>query len=90
MREFGRRGSKYAQAECDYRMALSAEILRRRDAGMPVTIISDVCRGLPSIARLRLQKDIAEAEYKAATEAINVQKVQIRVLENQIDREFRG
>lgn len=90
LREYGRRGAKYAQAECDYRIALSSEYLRKRDEGMPVTIISDVCRGLPSLAKLRLQRDIAEVEYKAASEAINAFKLQIRILESQIEREHRG
>lgn len=55
-----------------------------------MTILSDVCRGLPLIAKLRLHRDIAEAEYKAAQEAIQVYKLQIRLLEAQIDREYRG
>ena len=88
--EFGRRGRAYAQAEHDYRTALSSEIAKERADGTPVSIINDLCRGKPHIAKQRLERDISEVVYKAAGEAINSYKLQIRVLEGQIDREWRG
>lgn len=86
--QFGVRGRIYAQAEHDYRVALSKKILLARDKGTPVTIISDVCRGDPEIAKLRLEKDTAKACYDAAKEAINGYKLQIRILDAQIEREW--
>lgn len=86
--QLGIRGRTFAQAECDYRIALSKRILEHRADGMPVTIISDVCRGEPEIARLRLERDIAEAVYKSALEAIQSYKLQIRILDAQIEREW--
>jgi Na+/phosphate symporter len=86
--EFRKRGESYAQARRDYQVALSKEILSQRDKGTPVTIIGDICRGMSAIADLRLKKDIAEALYKSAGEAINVKKMIIRVLEEQIKREW--
>jgi len=88
--EFGNRGRTHAKAEQEYRQALAKKILVERDKGTPVTIISDICRGDPEIARLKLERDISEVTYKAAAEAIQVYKIQIRVLENTIDREYRG
>lgn len=90
LKAYRRYGRTYGKAESDYREALTTEMLKKRDEGMPVTILSDVCRGLPLIAKLRLHRDIAKAEYKAAQEAIQVYKLQIRLLEAQIDREYRG
>lgn len=84
------RGKVYADAEQKYRMELSKKILIERDKKTPVTIISDVCRGDNEIAKLKFMRDLAETMYKAALEAINVYKLQIKVLENQIDREYRG
>lgn len=55
---------------------------------MPVTIISDVCRGEPEIAKLRLERDIAETVYKSALEAIQSYKLQIRILDAQVEREW--
>lgn len=81
-------GNLYAQADRDYRVALAQEILLQRNKGTPATIMSDLCRGKPEIADLRLHRDICEANYKANLEAINVWKIQIKVLENQISREW--
>lgn len=86
--QLGKRGRELAQAEHDYRVALAEKILRERDGGMPVTIINDVCRGDRKIAKLKLERDIAQVMYDSALEAINVYKLQTRVLENQIDREW--
>lgn len=86
--QFGVRGRTFAQAEHDYRVALSKRILEHRAEGMPVTIISDVCRGEPEIARLRLERDIAETVYKSALEAIQSYKLQIRILDAQVEREW--
>lgn len=90
LNSLGSRGRAFAQAEHDYRVALAKKTLEERASGMPVTIISDVCRGDGKIAKLRLERDSAEALYKSNLEAINLYKLQIKVLESQIDREYRG
>lgn len=90
LRALSSRGKGYAEAERKYRIALNQKILKERDKGTPVTIINDLCRGDYAIAQLRFNRDVAEIQYKAALEAINVYKLTIRVLSEQIDREFRG
>ncbi len=86
--QLGKRGRGYAQADHNYRVALSKKILEERDKGTPVTIISDVCRGDPEIAKLRFERDVAEVVYKSAMEAINVYKLQLKILDAQLDREW--
>ncbi len=81
-------GAKKANTEALYRQELAKEILNRRAEGMPVTIISDVCRGQPRIAKLKTDRDIADSTYQAIIESINSQKLAIRVLEAQIAREW--
>ena len=88
VKELGKRGQRYAQAEHDYKVKLSQQILIERDKGVPVTIISDICRGNKEIAKLRFERDVAEVAYKAAQEAINSYKLQIRILDSQISREW--
>ena len=88
IRELGVRGRAYAQAERDYRVAMSRKILEERDKGTPVTIISDICRGTPEIAKLRFERDCAEVVYKSTMEAINGYKLQIRILDAQVGREW--
>lgn len=87
VRELGIRGRAYAQAEQDYRIALAEKIISERDKGTPATICSDICRGDRRIAKLRFERDVAEVVYKSAMEAINSLKLQIRILDNQIERE---
>lgn len=81
-------GRKYAEAEHDYRIALAKAILEERASGIPVTIIGDVCRGKRDIAKLKLERDIAETLHQANLEAINSYKTHIRVIEAQIAREW--
>lgn len=88
LREFGKRGREYAEAERNYRTALSKKILVERDKGIPVTIINDLCKGSAEIADLRFRRDVAEVLYKSAQEAINIYKLNIRVIEEQINREW--
>lgn len=90
LKQIGVRGRAYAEAERAYRVALAQKILVERDAGTPVTIIGDICRGDQGIANLKLERDICESTYKASLEACNVYKLQLRLLESQVDREFRG
>ena len=82
------RGQKKAQTEHDYRVALSKRLLELRAAGQPVTHLLEIAKGEPEIAGLRLERNIAESLYESAQEAINVQKLKIRVLENQLSREW--
>ncbi|SCH19866.1 Uncharacterised protein [uncultured Clostridium sp.] len=88
IKELRSRGSAYAQAEQDYRVELAKCILLEREKGTPVTIISDVCRGDRTIAGLKFNRDVADVVYKSALEAVNVYKLQIRILDEQIEREW--
>lgn len=90
LKQIRRGGRNYAIAEQRYRTALSKKILEQRADGVPVTVINDICRGSAEVAQLRFERDCADTVYKAALEAINVYKLQIRLLEGQIDREYRG
>ena len=81
-------GNALAVAEKEYKEAVSKEALRLRDEGMAVTMMDKVIYGLPSISLLRYQRDIAEVLYDANKEAINVKKLQIRIIEEQISREW--
>ena len=79
-------GKEYAEAEKAYKVRLTQETLKLRDAGMPVTIIDKVVMGV--VADERCKRDIAESFYKTSQENINAIKLRIRVLDNQINREW--
>lgn len=81
-------GTNYAQAEKDYKILLRQECLKLRDEGMAVGMIDKTCYGIPSVAEARFRRDVAEAVYKANQEAINTLKLQIRIIDSQISREW--
>ena len=83
-----RTGKDYAKAYTDYRIALAKELVRLKDDGMAVTIAYDVARGKPEIAKLKFNEIANEAVYKANLEAINSTKLQIKIIQNQIDKEW--
>lgn len=83
-------GTRYAQAERAYKVKLREEILKLRDEGYAIGIIDKTCYGIPSVADLRYKRDIAEMTYKACQDAIQSIKLQIRILDNQISREYGG
>ena len=82
------KGRVLAEQEGLYRIALAMKIIELRNDGVPVTIINDLARGNKEIAHKRALRDIADAEYQAIIEKINVTKLQCRILENQISREW--
>ena len=82
-------GTDYAEAERDYKITLRQEALKlRAEKGMPVTLIQQVVYGVPEVADKRFNRDVKEAIYQANKEAINSIKLQIRVIENQLQREY--
>lgn len=81
-------GSDYAQAERDYKVLLRQECLKLRDEGMAIGMIDKTCYGIPSVAEARFKRDVAETVYKANLEAINSIKLQMRLIENQLGREW--
>lgn len=83
-------GYKYATAYKNYRIALAKELIRLKDNGMPVTIAYDIARGNEYVAELKFKEISSEAIYKANLEAINAIKLQIKVLENQYDKEYNN
>ena len=82
-------GIKLAEAERDYKVKLRQEALKlRAEKGMAVTLINQIVYGIPEVANLRFERDVAEAMYTANQEFINTTKLQIRILESQLSREY--
>lgn len=81
-------GSEYAEAERNYKVLLRQECLKLRDEGMAIGMIDKTCYGIPSVAEARFKRDVADAVYKANLEAINSIKLQMRLIESQLQREW--
>ena len=82
-------GNSLATAERDYKICLRQEALKlRNEKDMPVTLINQVIYGVPEVAEKRFKRDVAETTYNTNLEHINVTKLKLRLLENQLAREW--
>lgn len=81
-------GDSYAQAERDYQVAKAQTVLKMKDAGASVTEISLSIKGQPEVAEKLFKRDVARVMYEANQEHINTVKLQLRLLDNQIAREW--
>lgn len=81
-------GSEYAKTERDYKILLRQEVLKLRNEGEAIGVIQLTCYGISSVAEARFKRDVAEAIYKANQEAINTLKLEIRLIESQLQREY--
>lgn len=81
-------GTEYAQAERDYKVLLRQECLKLRADGEAIGMIDKTCYGIQVVADARFKRDVAETVYKANLEAINSIKLQLRLIEGQLQREW--
>ncbi len=88
IKELAQNGYDLAQKERDYKIAINQKALELRADDTPVTLINQIIYGYENIAKLRFERDTAEVKYNANQEYINTIKLQIRILENQLNREW--
>lgn len=89
IKSLAKKGQELAETERDYKITLRQEALKlRAEKGMPVTLIQQVVYGVPEVAEKRFKRDVAETMYQTNQEYINTTKLQIRILESQLNREF--
>ena len=88
LEQFKQRGKEYAEAYRNYRVLLAQELLRLKAEGTPVTIAYDIARGKEEVADAKEQEIITESLYKSCQEAINTYKLQIKILQEQINKEW--
>lgn len=88
IRQLRHSGNDYAEAERDYRMLLSEELLKMEAEGRPVTNLYNIARGTRKVAEAKYKQIATEAVYRANLEAIQAVKLQIKVVQAQIDKEY--
>lgn len=81
-------GTEYAETERAYKVLLRQECLKLRADGMAIGMIDKTCYGIPEVADARFKRDVALTVYKANMEAINSIKLQMRLIESQLQREW--
>jgi hypothetical protein len=88
VRQLRHSGQELAQAEMEYKIKLRETALKMKDGGDSATFIGLTIYGEPNVARLRFKRDVAQAVYLANQESINSCKLQMRLLEDQIARDW--
>ena len=88
VKELRKSGTAYAEAEKTYKIKLREWCLRLRSQDMPIGLIDKTCYGVPEVAELRFRRDIAETVWKANLEAVNALKLEIRIINEQVSREW--
>ena len=89
VKQLRKSGTELAEAEKKYKICLRQEALKlRAEKNMPVTLINQIIYGVPEVATLRFDRDVKEAVYQANLESINSTKLKLRILENQLNREY--
>lgn len=77
-----------AKRDRDYRRELSIALARERRKGTPMTIIRDVVIGKDPILELRYLRDSSDAIVQANIEAINIDKLIFRSLQDMYRTEY--
>ena len=88
IKELAQNGYKLAECERNYKIAVNKKALELRSQDVPVTLINQVIYGYEEIAKLRFERDTAQVKYNANLEYIQTIKLMIRILENQLSREY--
>lgn len=88
VKQLRKSGTDYAQAERDYKILLRQECLKLRDEGMAIGMLDKTCYGIPSVADARFNRDVKKTIYEANIEAIQSIKLQMRLIEGQLNREW--
>lgn len=88
IKDLARNGYDLAEKERAYKIAVNKKALELRTNDTPVTLINQVIYGYEDIAKLRFDRDTADVKYNANQEYINTIKLQIRILESQLNREY--
>jgi len=81
-------GDALAEAERDYQIAKSQTVLRMKEQGCTITEIGLSIKGKEGVAEKMFKRDVAQVMYDANKEHINVVKLQLRIIESQIEREW--
>ena len=90
IKELAQNGYELAAKERNYKIAVNKKALELRAEDTPVTLINQIIYGYEEIANLRFERDTAEVKYNTNLEYINTIKLLIRILENQLSREWGG
>lgn len=86
--EYRKCGIEHAKRDREYYVLKAKKTLELKNDGMPATVISQIIKGVPSVAEAREKMLVAEVMTRAALEAIMSTKVQLKLVDSQLQREY--
>lgn len=86
--EYRRCGTEHAKRDREYYMLKAAKTLELKEEGMPATVIAQVIKGEESVAAARERMLVAEVMTRAALEAVLSTKLQVKLVDSQLQREW--
>lgn len=86
--DMAKEGEAYARAEYAYQVQKNMTAYRLQEEGVTSTMMNNIIKGEAEVAELMLKRDLAKAKYEAIKEAINIVKLQMRMTDSQINREW--
>jgi hypothetical protein len=81
-------GHELAKAEYAYKKALRIEVLKDRAKETPVGVIDKTVYGEDDVNLLRLKRNISRVDYEMYQEMVLLLKMELRLLDAQISREW--
>lgn len=82
------KGIEMVHARNEYDITAKKRALAELAAGSKATFITQFIDGYDDVSEKKLQKEIAEVEYKTLNEKINAVKLQLRIVDAQATREW--
>lgn len=86
--EYRRCGIEHAKRDREYYVLKATKTLELKDQGMPATVIAQVIKGIEPVAEAREKMLVAEVMTRAALEAILSTKLQVKLVDGQLQREY--
>ena len=86
--ELKSRGLAKAKAEADYQATKNRRVLEMKAEGYSASLINLLIKGDPEVNGKLFERECAEVVYDSAKEALNVYKLDARMLEAQLEREW--
>ena len=90
MKQLRQHGEELAEKEHDYQVIKAQTWLSLKESGCTSTELANTIKGQPRVAEAMLERDIAKSMYEANQAHINGVKLEMKVLENQISREWHN
>lgn len=86
--ECERLGIDWANAENEYQKAKHIRAYELKDEGMAATMISIVLKGDPFVSEKLRERDSYSVLYESSKSRINAIKLEMRIFESQLQREW--